>query len=345
MSEAQPPAAAASTPRIADDAGPAQGRPTDLPPPAPTRLATPAALLPLLAAAGASAAFIGMDASVKLLSGRFDALQLTFLRFAAGSAFAVPLWLCFRTALPSRSHWPFHLLRCALLLVALVGYFHALTLLPLIQAVAMGYTAPILISLLAMLVLRERPSRWIWLALALGAAGVGVALWPELSQSGMPGSRERIAGLLSAAVSALSYSGVVVLARHQAQRDALWTIMLVQNLLPLAVLSVPMVWRWQPLQGSEWAVVTLMGALATLGLLGITWAFTHLEASRVAPLEYTGFVWAGLLGWLLFGERPSLWTWGSIGLIALGCLLLLKPARKASRKGPGTAPAWADEPG
>ncbi|MBK7062705.1 MAG: DMT family transporter [Rubrivivax sp.] len=67
-----------------------------------------------------------------------------------------------------------------------------------------------------------------------------------------------------------------------------------------------------------------MGALATLGLLAITWAFTHIEASRAAPLEYTGFVWAALLGYLLFGEVPSAWSLGSAALIVGGCLLLLR---------------------
>ena len=292
-------------------------------PQSPVAPAAPATL-PLLAAAAASACFIGMDATVKLLAHRFDALQLTFLRFAAGSLFAVPLWLWFRPALPTRAAWPLHALRCALLLVALVAYFHALTLLPLVQAVAVGYTAPILISLLAMLVLHERPSRWIWAALALGAAGVGVSLWPELSHTDAPGSAQRIEGLLSVAVSALSYSGVVVLARHQAQRDALWSILLVQNLLPTVVLAVPMAWRWQPLLPGDTGPVLLMGLLATLGLLGITWAFTHVEASRAAPVEYTGFVWAGLLGWLLFGELPTAWTLASAGLIVTGCLLLIR---------------------
>ena len=289
----------------------------------PTRPA-PSAALPVAAAALAAACFIGMDATVKLLSSRFDTWQLTFMRFASGSLFALPLWLWWRTPLPQRRDWPLHGLRCALLLVALLTWFRALSLLPLVQAVAVGYTAPLFISLLAMLLLRERPSRWIWVSLALGAAGVAVSLWPELRRSGLDSSREHIEGLLWAAFSAVSYSGVVILARHQAQRDALWTILLVQNLLPTAVLALPMTWRWQPLQAGDAGPVLLVGLLATAGLLGVTWAFARLEASRAAPVEYTGFVWAALLGFMLFGEVPSGWTLASAALIVGGCLLLLK---------------------
>lgn len=280
--------------------------------------------LALGAAALAAALFIGMDATVKTLADRFDALQLTFLRFASGCLFALPLWAWFRSPMPPRASWPLHGLRSVLLLVALLAWFHSLSVLPLVQAVAVGYTAPIFISLLAMGLLGERPSRWIWAALALGVVGVAVSLYPELAASAAPGSRARVGGLLAAALSALAYSGVVVLARHQAQRDALWTILLVQNLLPTALLAGPAAWRWQPLAWGDVGPVLLLGALATGGLLAITWAFTRLEASRAAPMEYTGLVWATALGYGLFAEVPTAWSLGSAALIVAGCLLLLR---------------------
>jgi S-adenosylmethionine uptake transporter len=262
-----------------------------------------------------------MDAAVKSLAPRYDALQLTFFRFASGSLFAVALWARWRTPMPTRADWHFHALRVLLLLVSLVSYFHALTLLPLAQAVAMSYIAPIGTSLLAIFVLGERPSRWVGIALGLGLAGVGVALWPELRHGDAPA---RLEGLAVAALGALAFSGVMVLARRQAQRDSLWTILLLQNLLPLLLLAGPAAVGWRPLHLADLDVILLAGALATLGLLSLTWAFTHLEASRVAPLEYTSFVWAALLGFLVFGEVPSAHTAVSAALIVAGCLLLLR---------------------
>jgi len=278
------------------------------------------ALLPLLAAALAAAAFVSMDATVKSLAPRYGAVQLTFFRFASGLVFAVAIWLWFRSPMPSRALWRLHGLRCVLLLLSLTTYFHALTLLPLAQAVAMSYTAPIFISLLAMLVLHERPSRWIWLALGLGLAGAAVALWPELQKAGNP----RLVGLAAAAFAALTFSGVMVLARMQAQRDSLWTILLLQNLLPTLLLIVPAAFFWQPLHAADLRPIALVGLLATIGLLSVTWAFKHIEASRVAPIEYTGLVWAGLLGYFLFGEVPTAATLASAALIVGGCLLLLR---------------------
>lgn len=276
---------------------------------------------PLAAGVLATASFIGMDAAVKTLAPRFDAGLLAFFRFASGSVFALALWAWYRTPMPARSEWPWHGLRVALLLVSLVGYFHALTLLPLAQAVAMSYLSPLFTSVLAVALLGERPSRWIWGALALGACGVGVALWPELRAAG---ANPRVEGLAVAAIAALSFSGVMVLARRQAQRDSLWTILLLQNLLPALLLAVPASWGWKPPDAGDLATIALIGALATVGLLGMTWAFTHLEATRVAPLEYTSFLWAAGLGYLLFDEVPSLHTAASAVLIVAGCLLLLR---------------------
>jgi S-adenosylmethionine uptake transporter len=277
------------------------------------------AAAPIWAALLAAAAFIGMDAAVKGMTPRYGAVQLTFFRFASGLVFAVGLWAWWRTPMPSPGQWRMHLLRSALLLVTLGLYFHALSVLALAQTVAMGYTAPIFISLLAMLLLRERPSRWIWGALALGFLGAGVALWPELQRG-----RPQLSGLLFAAGSAVCFAFVMVLTRRQAQHDALPTFMLMQNLLPVLMLAVPVAVVWRPVPASDLPAIAAVGALATVGLSAIAWALRHMEASRLAPVEYTGFVWAALVGYVAFGEVPTVYTAGSALLIVAGCLLLLR---------------------
>lgn len=275
---------------------------------------------PVWAAVLAAAAFVSMDATVKGLAARYDAMQLTFFRFASGAAFALVIWSLWRTPMPSARHWRLHLLRSALLLMTLGLYFHALSLLALAQAVAMGYTAPIFTSLLAMVLLRERPTRWIWAALALGLAGAAVAMWPELGRSGRP----RLAGLLFAGLSALSFALVMVLTRRQAQHDSLPTFLLLQNLLPLAMLALPVALSWQPVALSDLPAIAAVGAFATVGLAAVAWALRHMEASRLAPAEYTGFLWAALIGYVAFGETPTPHTAASAVLIVGGCLLLLR---------------------
>lgn len=279
---------------------------------------------PLLCMALAAASFVSMDGVIKLLALRYDTLQLSFFRFAGGCAFALPLWLWKRTPLPSRAAWRLHVMRSALLLCSLVGYFHALTQLPLALAVTISYLAPIFVALLSVPVLKERPSRSIWLALSAGLAGVSISVGPELA-AGFDGlSSQRLLGMASAAAAAFAFAGVLLMARRQANRDSIWTILLIQSVLPMLLLAAPAAWRWKPVAPGDLALILLAGALGTLGLLGVTWAFTRLEASRLAPMEYTSFVWAALLGYLLFGEIPTVTTAASALLIVGGCLLLLR---------------------
>lgn len=284
----------------------------------------PTNLMPLLAAAMAATCFIGMDSVIKLMAMRYDALQLSLFRFAGGSVFAVCLWAWKRSPLPSRAGWRLHFARSVLLLVSIVGYFHALTQLPLALAVTISYLSPIFVAALAIPVLKERPSVWIWAALGSGLTGVSIAVAPELIAAFDGVGTERLLGMASAAVAALSFAGVMLMARRQAGRDSMWTILLIQSLLPLLLLAGPAALDWRPVQRSDLALILAAGALGTLGLLCLTFAFTRLEASRVAPLEYSGFVWAVLLGYLLFGEVPTLPTLVSALMIVGGCLLLLR---------------------
>ena len=299
---------------MAIDRLPPMPTPTDRPPPA----------LALLCAALAAASFVCMDSVIKLLSARYDTLQLSFFRFAGGSLYAVPLWLWRRTPLPRGRAWRLHGLRSLLLLLSLTGYFHALTRLPLALAITVSYLSPIFVAVLAVPVLKERPSASIWLALTAGLGGVAIAVAPELAAGFGALSMSRLLGMASAAGAALAFAGVLITARRMAGRDSLWTILLIQSVVPMAVLALPAALSWRPIAAGDLALVLGVGALGTAGLIGITWAFTRLEASRLAPMDYTGFVWAALIGYFVFGEAPTATTLASAALIIAGCLLLLR---------------------
>lgn len=279
---------------------------------------------PLLVAALATASFVCMDSLIKLLAVRYEAIQLSFFRFAGGSVFAVLLWAWRRTPLPQRAAWRMHVVRSVLLLLSMVGYFHSLTELPLVLAVTVSYLAPIFVAVLAVPVLKERPASSIWLALVAGLVGVSISVLPEFS-AGLNGvSLRRLGGMASAAAAALAFAGVMLLARRQSRSDSVWTILLIQTVLPMLLLAAPATSTWRPVRSGDIGLILMAGGLGTLGLLCLTYAFTRLEASRVAPLEYTSFVWASLLGYVLFAEVPTLATAASATLIVGGCLLLLR---------------------
>jgi S-adenosylmethionine uptake transporter len=300
-----------------------------------------------LAALAAVACFVCMDVLIKLLSPRYGAVQLAWLRFASGSALALLLWGLVRalaapahTALPDARSWRLHLLRGVLLIVSISTYFFALKQLPLITAVTVSYIAPVFVAVLAMVFLRERPDSRVWLALALGFAGVSVSGWAEHSGTALLAQADRahtLLGIAAGVTSALAFAGVLTVGRLQAQRDPPWTLLLVQNLLAWTFSSALLAAAalaasattgsaapWFAVPATDWPMVAAVGLFATGGVLCLTYAFARLEANRVAPLEYTGLVWAAVLGHLVLGEQPDRWDALAALLVLAGCLVLIR---------------------
>lgn len=295
------------------------------------------------AALAAVLSFVCMDVSIKLLSPRYDAPALAFLRFASGSAFAVVLWLGARlvlapdqSALPDRRAWRLHLWRGCFLIVSIVSYFHALKSLPLITAVTVSYISPVFVAALSAPLLKERPSPAVWLALLLGFSGVAVSGWAEHTTGSALNTAHSLEGLAAALLSAIAFAGVLLIGRLQAQRDPVWSILLVQNALAFVVsgtlvmgLTLATGEAQSPLslmavvKPNDWPLVAATGLFATTGLLCLTYAFARLEANRVAPLEYTGLVWAALLGYWVLGEQPDRWDALAAVLVLSGCALLV----------------------
>ena len=187
------------------DPQPALGVAAAIPPEVP-RVEPLSPLLPLMCAVLAATCFVGMDATVKVMASRYDALHLGFFRFAGGCAFAIPLWLWKRSPLPIGAAWRLHVARSLALLISLLGYFYALTELPLVLAVTISYLAPVFVAVLAVPVLHERPSKSIWLALATALTGVAISVWPEWSNGIGTFSLDRLLGMASAAGAALAFA-------------------------------------------------------------------------------------------------------------------------------------------
>jgi S-adenosylmethionine uptake transporter len=131
-------------------------------------------------------------------------------------------------------------------------------------------------------------------------------------------------GVAAALGSAVFYALNLVLLRSIAQRDAPPIIVAFQNTGPALVLALPALLAWQPLSMRQAALAALGGVLAVGGHLFVTRAYALANAARVAPSEYTALIWAALIGFLLFGERPGLETFLGAGLIVFGAMAVAR---------------------
>ena len=265
---------------------------------------------------GAVVAFSTVDALMKFLAGRYPIMQLVFLKslFQLLPVLATVIraggWAPLKMRRPG-----FVLARAGTILFATVFWFLGLRLLPLVDAFAIHFTAPILVVLLSRLILKEAmPGRAV-LALSLGFIGA-LAITIETATGG--GEHGSPLGILFIVLSVLFYACSLLCIRRMGPDDAGMPSLFYASIVAVVGSGVTLPWIWTPMALQDWGLILVTGILAALGGLGIGAAFSRAPASVVAPLEYTGMVWAILFGYLLFGEQPDPVVLAGAGLILVG---------------------------
>ena len=278
-----------------------------------------------LAALGAVAVLSIMDAVMKHLVLAIGLVAVSVWRSAANFLFSAILYLPRRSFWPDRRTLRVHVVRSVDVMVMAALFFWGIARVPLAQAIALTFIAPLLAMVLAAATLGERiDSRSV--AGALGAfAGVILIVIGE-ARASVGG--EVMLGIAAILGSALCYAANIVLMRHQALAAKPLEINFFQSstvlllwLLALAVTGGPQG------PGNEWAWILLAAALSTCGTLLFAWGYARGPATYLAVSEYSGFLWASALGWLFFHEKVTLATLAGAILIVGGCLFGARPRR------------------
>lgn len=286
-------------------------------------------LLPILVAFMGVGFLSVMDAFMKeaaLLAGAFTA---TLLRSAIGAGFIAPVWLARGPAWPGPRLLRLHLLRGVISAFMALTFFYALTKLPLAETIALAFIAPIVALYLASALLGETISRSaIWASL-LGFAGTLVIIAGKVGSGTF--DRDTALGLAAITVSALLYAYSFIVIRRQAQLAGPIEIATFHTTISAVVLLVfvPLAWITPP--DAAWLPLIVSGALTVAGALAVAWAYARAEAQVLVPIEYSGFLWASVLGWVFFSEVPGLATWAGTALIVMGCWLVTRQARPAAQ--------------
>jgi drug/metabolite transporter (DMT)-like permease len=276
---------------------------------------------PVLAAVAGIGLLSVMDAAVKQVAALgVPTWQIVLLRYAFGTAFALPLFLARARCLPPAETLRAHALRAVAVVCTAASFFYALSALPLVVALALSFTAPIMIALLARLSLGERPSPGVLAAIAVGFAGVLTVLAGELHRSGTG----TLPGVAAALAAAAFYAIAMVSLKARAGRDPVATIVLLQNAFAGLLVAPLGAAAWTATSPPVLAWFALIGLLGTAGHVALAWAYGRAEASRLGAVEYTAFVWATALGFVFFAEVPSLATLAGAVLILAGAVVAVR---------------------
>jgi S-adenosylmethionine uptake transporter len=274
------------------------------------------------------AAFSAMDAVMKGLVLAIGTYVTLFWRSIAGTIMAGGIF-AFNPRWPDRPTMKIHVMRGALSSVMAVLFFWGLARVPIAQAIALAFIAPLIALYLAAAILHERIGPRTLTASIIAFAGVLIIF---IGQARADVGREAVMGSLAIIASAGCYAMNIILMRRQALVAGPVEVGFFQNLFMATglIIAVPVMGNpgLPPLE--QVPMILLAAALATVSLWLLTWAYARAQASYLAATEYTSFLWAALFGWIFFNESVSPFTLAGALMIVAGCILAARRPEEAS---------------
>ena len=255
------------------------------------------------------AAMSCMNAFARIGVVHSNAGAVASIRFGVAAIILWTIWRSRGQSLPKGALLKVHLVRGCLIALGATCYFQAMSLMPLAQATALTFMAPILAQPLGALRLGERPNHAEAIALALGSIGVAITAWPAFMKG-----EAATSGLIWLAVGVIATATHMVLLRERAGRDGAVTTAMLASAIP-AVASSPFVVTitWAAL-----APAVVAGVCGALGMTLAAMAAAKGTLARTSVLEFTKLPLAALMGWLTVGEIPAMSTalGGFVALVA-----------------------------
>lgn len=264
------------------------------------------------------ASYSMMDAVMKGLAIELGAYNAMLWRTSIALVIAVSLFIWRRSRWPDISIIRLHVWRGVVMSLMAFLFFWGLVYVPLAEAIGLSFIAPLIALYLAAILLGEKIGRKAVFASVIGFAGALVIVAGKL---GGEYSDDVGKGIGAIFLSALLYAYNLILQRQQALVAEPIEIAFFQSCTIVAVylLFAPML-AVAP-ASDVLPELFLSAVLGIIAMLLVSWAYARAEARILIPVEYSAFIWASLLGWLVFAEEVTLTTVAGTALIVIGCLV------------------------
>lgn len=278
-------------------------------------------------ASGGIATYSLMDALMKGLSITSGAYSAVLWRSVVGVMLLGTIFVLRRRPLPGREALTLHLMRGATAGFSVLLFFWGLVRVPMAQGVALTFLAPLIALYFAAALLGETIRRTALLGSLVASLGVMAIAAGEVQSHA---STAHVMGSVAIFAASIFYAFSLILLRQQAQvadplEVALFTSIVLGGLL---LLGAP--WFAGLPSPEQLPSIGMAAVLGSVSAMALAWAYGRAEAQVLAPVEYTAFVWAALLGYLFFGEHVSLYTVLGAGLIIAGCLVAVRGTAAAA---------------
>lgn len=277
------------------------------------------------------AIFVGMSSCIKA-AGQVPAGQIVFFRsfFAILPILVMLAWQReLRFALVTKRPIN-HIMRGVVGVTSMGLSFFALTRLPLPEAITLNYAQPLLVVVFSVLFLGEAIRIYRWSAVIIGLVGVCIVSWPKLTlfSAGAGLDNQQAIGAVAALVAAAVSAVALLLVRSLVGTERSTTIVLWFSLTSsvAGLLSLP--FGWASLSGEQAAFLVAAGICGGVAQILMTEAYRYAEASTVAPFEYTSMILGIVVGYLAFGEIPTLHMIVGGGIVVAAGLFIIWRERR-----------------
>ena len=245
--------------------------------------------------------FVGVTGVVRHLGTDMNPIQAAFIRYGFGFVLMIPIFLRLDTVRLPRRIFGLYAARGLMHAVGVALWFFAMARIPIAEVTALGFTAPIFTTIGAALFLGEKLHLRRIGAVLVGFGGTLVIL--------RPGFEAISIGSLAQVAAAPVFAGSFLIAKKLTETETSTSIVAFLSIAVTLALLPPALLVWRTPTLTELALLLLVAALATAGHVTLTQAFRSADITVTQPVQFLQLVWATLLGLLVFGEQPVLWTW------------------------------------
>lgn len=242
--------------------------------------------------------FALMGVGIREISEQVNNETVVFFRNLVGVVFFLPLLLAKGTRPFRTQHIGGHLWRTGYGLAAMYCFFHAIATLPLADAMLFTYSAPVFAPFIARWLLKE-PLRRITIILSLvGLIGVLLVAKPSSSVFDI----NSLYGMGASILAAFAFVSI----RQMSDTEPAYRIVFYFALFSALGSAVPFAWTWQPFGLHELYWLLGVGLLATISQIIMSKAYSYASPGLISPFAYMSIIFAGVIGWVLWNEKPDI---------------------------------------
>lgn len=249
-----------------------------------------------------------MDGIAKYLTGFYPALQVVWGRYFFNAVFLLPWLVLVWRNRPMATGQPKLQIVRGLFMLGSSGFFvTGLSFLPLAQATAIGFVAPLMVTALSIPLLGEKVGPRRWAAVLVGFIGMLIII--------RPGTDQFHPAAIFPVLSATSWALGLIITRRMRHAERPVTTLFYTCVVGLALISAAAPFVWVAARMDYWLLMAAMGLLSVTGQYLLIRGFNIASASVLAPFSYSSLIWTTMIGYIVFHSVPDGWTWVGAGIM------------------------------